>query len=69
MTFKAYVNGFRVSLACQLIKDGWLTQHTIDALATQCGFSSRVHFYRIFKQSTGVAPSEYASKGNIAPLT
>lgn len=63
-TFKAYVNGFRVAKACRLIEEGWLAHHTIDALGAECGFSSRVHFYRIFKQAMGVSPSEYAPEGN-----
>ncbi|HBC29443.1 MAG TPA: hypothetical protein DC006_07340 [Prevotellaceae bacterium] len=63
-TFKAYVNGFRVAKACRLIGEGWLAHHTIDALGAECGFSSRVHFYRIFKQATGVSPSEYTPEGN-----
>ncbi len=63
-TFKAYVNGYRVNKAFQLIGEGWLAHHTIDALGAECGFSNRVHFYRIFKQAMGVSPSEYASDGN-----
>ena len=63
-TFKAYVNGYRVTMACRLIGDGWLAHHTIDALGAECGFSNRVHFYRIFKQTMGVSPSEYAPNGN-----
>lgn len=66
-TFKAYINQQRIQRAQQLIAQGWLSRHTIDALATECGFSSRVHFYRIFKQTTSLSPSAYAQKGNTTP--
>ena len=68
-TFKAYINQQRIQRAQQLIAQGWLSRHTIDALATECGFSSRVHFYRIFKQTTSLSPSAYAQKGNTTPET
>lgn len=68
-TFKAYINHLRIQRAQQLIARGWLSRHTIDALATECGFSGRVHFYRIFKQTTSMSPSAYAQKGNTTPET
>lgn len=49
----------RVDEAVRLVSDGWLDTHTIDALATECGFANRVSFYRAFKQQKGVSPTEF----------
>lgn len=57
--FKTYVNAFRVEEAVALMASGWLHDHTVDALAEECGFASRVSFYRVFKRMKGVAPTDY----------
>lgn len=57
--FKSYINAMRVDEAVRLVSDGWLDTHTIDALATECGFANRVSFYRAFKQQKGVSPTEF----------
>ncbi len=57
--FKSYINSMRVEEAVRLISSGWLDTHTIDALASECGFTNRVSFYRVFKQQKGVAPTDY----------
>ena len=57
--FKAYVNAFRVEEAVALMAGGWLHDHTVDALAEECGFASRVSFYRVFKRMKGVAHTDY----------
>ncbi len=57
--FKSYINAMRVDEAVRLVSDGWLDTHTIDALATECGFTNRVSFYRAFKQQKGVSPTGF----------
>ncbi len=57
--FKSYINAMRVEEAISLVAEGWLDTHTIDALATECGFTNRVSFYRAFKQQKGVSPTEF----------
>lgn len=38
------------------------TECTISAVSLQCGYSNDVHFMRIFKQSTGMTPTEYRNR-------
>lgn len=57
--FKSYVNEMRIAEAVRLLADGWLHDHTIDALAEECGFCNRITFYRVFKRIKGVAPTEF----------
>lgn len=57
--FKSWVNSFRIGEAIRLIRDGYLSQHTTDALAEACGFSNRINFYRVFKKQTGKSPTDF----------
>lgn len=59
VNFKAWVNRFRIEEAKQLIHEGYLQQHTTDALAQATGFSSRISFYRAFKKQTGQSPTDF----------
>ncbi|MFU2438545.1 helix-turn-helix domain-containing protein [Bacteroides sp.] len=34
-------------------------EYSIDAISTECGFSSHTWIYRIFKQKTGMSPSQW----------
>ncbi len=60
--FKTYVNEYRVAEAIRLIEDGWLRQRTLDGLATETGFGSRVNLYRAFKRQTGMSPTDWETK-------
>lgn len=64
VNFKAYINGWRVAEAIRLIEDGWLKQHTMDALAQETGFTSRVNLYRAFKRKTGQSPTNWIINRN-----
>ncbi len=59
VTFKRWINTYRVEEALHLIEGGYLTQHTIEALAQTVGFTNRVNFYRVFKSITGHSPTDY----------
>ena len=58
VNFKTYTNEFRVKEASRLIDSGWLSHHTMDALAEETGFGNRTNLYRVFKRHTGTSPSE-----------
>lgn len=60
-TFSKYRNQLRIGYACNIIQSGYLKQNTIEALAGQCGYSSRSAFTKIFKSITGLSPSEYGT--------
>lgn len=57
--FNEFVNEYRV----ELFKEKWLNgesgAYTITGIAYDCGFSSQATFQRVFKQVTGVSPTEF----------
>lgn len=61
VSFAAYKNSLRMKNAQELIEQGFLENNTIEALANECGFSSRTSFSRIFKEFVGFSPREYAN--------
>ena len=54
-----YMNAYRVAALKARLDDPSYDKYTILALALDCGFNSKTSFNRIFKQITGVTPSEY----------
>ena len=56
ISFNSYVNGYRVSKACHLLRN---TEKTVLECAMECGYSSLRSFNRNFKIHTGVTPLEY----------
>lgn len=56
LTFTNYILDFRLSHACNLLLQ---TSNTIEAVASQSGFSSARTFYRLFRQKTGVSPTQF----------
>lgn len=56
---KQYILDLRVEKAKQLLSDHL---YTVTEVAEKCGFSSVYHFCRVFKQRTGMTPSEYAAQ-------
>lgn len=57
MNFYEYVNGLRVQYACILLEENFID--TLENIAVQSGFNSKVSFNRHFKALKGVTPSEY----------
>jgi len=58
--FNDVVNGYRVAAVKQrLANPADVARLTLLGLAFECGFNSKTTFNRIFKQFTGVAPSDY----------
>ncbi len=60
--FNTWKNELKINYAVDLIKNGSLDQLTIEAIALQSGFKSYSNFYAVFKQKTGLTPSEYIGK-------
>lgn len=56
MTPKQFVTEIRINNAKQLLSEGALK---INAVALQCGFSNQYHFCRVFKEKTGLTPTQY----------
>ncbi len=57
--FTDYLNSFRVSKAKEFLKKGC---YRIYEVADLCGFSSPRYFIKIFKNETGVTPTNYQNK-------
>ncbi len=64
MNFKSYINEYRVTEAKRLIDEDKSNRRTIDAIASEAGFANRSSFYRVFKRSQGVSPSDYRLSKN-----
>jgi AraC-like DNA-binding protein len=55
-----YLRNVRLSNACKLLLS---TGNSISRVAADAGFINQFHFSRVFKESTGMSPTEYR-KGN-----
>lgn len=62
---KQYIITLRINKACQLLTDGLLK---ISAVSEECGFSNPYHFCRLFKEKTGLTPSEFAKRNKVNKL-
>ncbi|WP_161636247.1 helix-turn-helix domain-containing protein [Saccharicrinis fermentans] len=59
-----YMNAFRVETLKEKLDDPKLNNFTVLSLGLECGFASKTSLNRIFKQHTGVTPSEYRNREN-----
>ncbi len=62
ITPKQYILDTRISRAKQLLSEGLLK---ILEVSEECGFSNQYHFCRIFKEKTGLTPTNYAKENRI----
>lgn len=63
--FFDYVNGYRISFACQLLEG---SGDTILTVALDAGFNSRSTFNAAFKKHVGVTPSQYRKHSDLVPV-
>lgn len=59
---KQYIINIRINKAKQLLAENSLK---IGAVAECCGFSNQYHFCRVFKEKTGITPTEYIKQNRI----
>jgi AraC-like DNA-binding protein len=59
VNFFSYVNQYRLKIVLQKLEDSKFNHLTILSIAFDCGFNSKSTFNSLFKQHTGVTPSEY----------
>lgn len=62
ITPKQYIVNIRISKAKLLLAENSLKIKTVAEL---CGFSNQYHFCRVFKEKTGVTPTEYIRQNRI----
>ena len=60
-TFYDYVNSHRIREAERLLTDPEESRFKIEAIGRQAGFRARSTFFKLFRQHTGLTPSEYRS--------
>lgn len=60
--FYDFINTYRVEEMRRRLHDPQFNNLTILAVAYDCGFNSKSSFNRIFKQKTGLTPSEYKNR-------
>lgn len=58
-SFNEFVNAYRVQAFREKIILEGMQQYTIAGIAQQCGFNSQATFQRVFKQVTGLSPTEF----------
>lgn len=61
-TPKQFIVDIRINKAKQLLSDG---RSKVGSVAEQCGFSNQYHFCRLFKEKTGLTPTEYMKQNRI----
>lgn len=61
--FKTLLTRYRINEACRRLNDQQHYGHlTISAIAESVGFKSRTNFAALFKQTTGLTPSQYLAQ-------
>lgn len=61
ITFVEYVNHYRVSEACYMLKN---TDKSVTNIGLECGYTSVRSFNRNFKEVTGMTPREYQKQSD-----
>lgn len=55
--FRTWLSDIRFNEAVRMMKEN--PEFSNDAISTECGFSSHTQIYRVFKQKTGLSPSQW----------
>ncbi len=66
LSFRAVLNRKRLVYFCRMVSSGSLETKSILDLAFEAGFPSKSTFNRVFREKTGMSPSEYLKKTDIA---
>ena len=62
--FQPWLTALRLNHAKELISQG--KDYSNEAIAKECGFKSRTHFQKVFRESTGMTPLQWAQRGGNA---
>jgi AraC-like DNA-binding protein len=62
MGFREFINRYRVDYFKENCTQPHWKQYTIEAMAAECGFASRITFIKNFKEITQMTPSDYVKE-------
>lgn len=62
VTFSAYLTRCRLEKAMQLLAD---SSHSVETVMTECGFTDRTKFFKLFAAHTGHTPLKFRKKSKI----
>lgn len=62
--FYKFVNGYRIEEVKKKLKDPEFEKYSILGIAFESGFNSKSTFNKIFKEETGITPSEFKKSGS-----
>lgn len=62
MNFYTYINSYRIEEVKRMLADPKMRDENILTIAYEAGFKNKSNFNTIFKQKTGLTPSEYRRK-------
>jgi AraC-like DNA-binding protein len=57
--FYKFINEFRIEEVKEKLTDSSYKHYSILGIAMECGFNSKTSFNRIFKEETGLTPTEF----------
>lgn len=60
LNFFDFINRYRVEAFKEKVADSRYTSYSLLGIAFECGFNSKSAFNRVFKQNTGLTPSQYS---------
>lgn len=61
--FNTFIGAFRVRKACMILTDAQMMKTmTIESVAESVGYKSRTYFSKVFKDITGLTPSQFAKQ-------
>ena len=60
--FYKFINKYRVEEIKKIFSDPGKNNYTILAMAYEAGFPSKSSFHKIFKELTGLTPTEYLNR-------
>ncbi|MBC7000373.1 two-component regulator propeller domain-containing protein [Cytophaga sp. FL35] len=63
--FYDFINHYRVEEVKQRLRDSSYKGQTLSSIGLDCGFNSKSTFNRIFKNATGLTPSEYQKENTV----
>jgi AraC-like DNA-binding protein len=64
-SFNAFINEYRLKEAIRLLSKKDFNLLSIDQISFNAGFGDRHNFYRVFKKTTGLSPTEFRKNVNV----